>query len=759
MKIKFIGFSLLAMVCVSALALESSASSKPAKSAQTQRRIAVLYFRDTTSIDALSSRQSYLSPALGTMLSTDLSGMAGVEMVERESVDALLMENKLGEAALTDETSAQKLGQTVSADVILMGTLRTGNGFVRILPALFYVAESKREKLAPIEIDQTDLFGAEAKVLAEVTEALKLKPAPEPAAVATDKAGANLAVLDLVDNSPPASGDTLSASVADLLSNALSDSPRFKLVDRTQIHKVIEEQKLNLGGLTRDKALQTGKVLGAQLFVLASYTRSKGDLRIDVRLVHPESSRVLATLKEQGPERSAALIAKKLGLRILKFPMSNLAELPKPASQATPTQVPQRTSTSTDVAPPAEQISDENLEAQFTKTDQEFKQVLMNAFSRQPYHLFSFYPEDQIWTPEIKAKLEDFARQYKRFAYLRPKNAKYRSFCGECLFEIGQYAAAREEFDAAEKVGADPMYTKLNHGECLIREKKYQEAAEYYEKFAEDLPQFRSHGLSLAAKAWGLQGNIVKKRELIKQALTVEGLAEWEFRLGRGLDVGAITSQKERRLVREQFLNALNLDPTYFRAFVDYVGQGDRFSMELDSYVQAKKTIENLKEPAERAGVTYIYFLPPRQIAEWNAEEQCGFRNKPQPIDGDRDYRVDYKAGKGVDPKDEFFLEIGEGGYVTYKFKMPGAKRARLNVEGSDIISISPDGVTWTKIQENLVPMKPAEGDERFLNPHYYMPIEIGGGLAADGTIFVKFETHPGRISKIAKVTAIGMPK
>jgi len=740
--IKLLALSLLPCLCAAALAQEPAPP--PTDSA---RRIAVLYFRDTTNIDVPNSKQTYLPPALATMLSTDLSNMAGVDLVERETVDALLFENKLGEAALTDEASAQKLGKTLAADVVLMGTLRTAKGFVRILPVLFYVAEGRREKLPPVECVQSDLIVAEAQVLKEAVDALKLKPAPVPdvSARIIGKTAINLAVLDLSNNAPPGSGENLCGSMADLLSSALSDSPRFKLVDRAQIHKVLEEQRLNLSGLTRENSTQVNKLLGAQLFLIASYTRSKDVLRVDVRIIHPESSRVLGAFKAQGLESSAAQISKNLASTISKMGFPDMESLAK-AAQASPRI--------------EERVSDEDLEEQFSKVSEEFRWALIRAFSFQPGEMNSFYLEDQVWASEIKAGLDDFARRFRRFAYLRPRNGKYRIECGLCLFEIGQYAAAREEFDAGEQIGVDASFMRLMHGNCLFREGKFQAAAEFFQKLGEDFPKKSGHAFLLAAEAWGRLGEVAKKRELLKRALEAfPQLSESEFSFAREMDVGYVTSQPQCRTVHEGYFLALESDPTNFKAFCNYIGHGIRFDKELDSYVQSKKAVENLNEMSERAGTSYLYILPPHQVSEWKAGEQGGFRHKSRLIDGDRDFRIDYKPGKGIDPKNDLCLQIGEGGYVIYKFKFPGAKRALLNVEGSDLVSASRDGINWIVVQKEEVPFKDGVGDERFRNPHYFNPFDISKALDPNGTVFVKFEVNPGHLSGISKILGIGLPK
>ncbi len=61
----------------------------------------------------------------------------------------------------------------------------------------------------------------------------------------------------------------LGAQMADILTARLSVEDAFQLVERAKLGKVIEEQKLKLVGLAdQDKAVEVGKLLGAQRMVI-----------------------------------------------------------------------------------------------------------------------------------------------------------------------------------------------------------------------------------------------------------------------------------------------------------------------------------------------------------------------------------------------------------------------------------------------------------------------------------------------------------
>lgn len=64
---------------------------------------------------------SGLGPALSGMVITDLSGVPGVRLVERDRIDAILSEISLGEKGFLDPTTAAKLGKGLGADLLVVG--------------------------------------------------------------------------------------------------------------------------------------------------------------------------------------------------------------------------------------------------------------------------------------------------------------------------------------------------------------------------------------------------------------------------------------------------------------------------------------------------------------------------------------------------------------------------------------------------------------------------------------------------------------
>src|SRR5665647_2880155 len=87
-------------------------------SATKAKTIAISYF-DNSSGDA---KYNALSKGIADMLITDLSKVKGITIVEREKLEKLIGEIKLGQSKYFDPATAQKLGKGLGAQNILTGS-------------------------------------------------------------------------------------------------------------------------------------------------------------------------------------------------------------------------------------------------------------------------------------------------------------------------------------------------------------------------------------------------------------------------------------------------------------------------------------------------------------------------------------------------------------------------------------------------------------------------------------------------------------
>src|SRR6476469_10477413 len=85
--------------------------------------------------------------------------------------------------------------------------------------------------------------------------------------------------------------DGLSKGVPDFLVSEMASNPNIRVIERDQVQKLIDEQKLTSGGqVDRETAVKIGKLLGAQHMIFGGFMAdAKGNFRIDARAVNVET--------------------------------------------------------------------------------------------------------------------------------------------------------------------------------------------------------------------------------------------------------------------------------------------------------------------------------------------------------------------------------------------------------------------------------------------------------------------------------------
>src|SRR3954453_16712483 len=85
--------------------------------------------------------------------------------------------------------------------------------------------------------------------------------------------------------------DGLSKGLPDFLVSEMSSNPNIRVIERDQVQRLIDEQKLTSGGqVARETAVRVGKLLGAQHMIFGGFMADpKGNFRIDARAVNVEA--------------------------------------------------------------------------------------------------------------------------------------------------------------------------------------------------------------------------------------------------------------------------------------------------------------------------------------------------------------------------------------------------------------------------------------------------------------------------------------
>ena len=88
--------------------------------------------------------------------------------------------------------------------------------------------------------------------------------------------------------------EPLRKGIADMLITELSGNPRIRVIERSQLDRLLEEQKLGQGNqVDPETAVRIGRVLGARHMIFGTFvTDFRGNMRLDVRAVDVETSRI-----------------------------------------------------------------------------------------------------------------------------------------------------------------------------------------------------------------------------------------------------------------------------------------------------------------------------------------------------------------------------------------------------------------------------------------------------------------------------------
>jgi len=80
---------------------------------------------------------------------------------------------------------------------------------------------------------------------------------------------------------------------------------RFKLFERSQLEKILEEQKLAMSGvLDASTAAEIGKGIGVDAIVLGTVTRAGSNIAINARLIDTETAEIITAQDEMSPRTS-----------------------------------------------------------------------------------------------------------------------------------------------------------------------------------------------------------------------------------------------------------------------------------------------------------------------------------------------------------------------------------------------------------------------------------------------------------------------
>jgi TolB-like protein len=111
----------------------------------------------------------------------------------------------------------------------------------------------------------------------------------------------------------------LGAKVTDLLFAKLSADPGLMLVDRDDLKRVLDEQKLNISGLVSpDTATKVGQLTGAELLITGSVLQVDDTLYLIAKIIGTETTRVVGATVKGNARDDLGRLAEELGEEIGK---------------------------------------------------------------------------------------------------------------------------------------------------------------------------------------------------------------------------------------------------------------------------------------------------------------------------------------------------------------------------------------------------------------------------------------------------------
>lgn len=138
------------------------------KDAGVRPQVAVLYFDPITTDPDLQM----FGKGLASLLITDLTANDGLRVLERERLEAVLAELKLGETRFADKSTFAKIGKLLGAEYLISGSLMGGKGQFKITSRITRVVDSTEVGSAKVVLDPNDIFGAEEQLLTLLSAAL-----------------------------------------------------------------------------------------------------------------------------------------------------------------------------------------------------------------------------------------------------------------------------------------------------------------------------------------------------------------------------------------------------------------------------------------------------------------------------------------------------------------------------------------------------------------------------------------------------------
>jgi len=153
-----------------------------------------------------------------------------------------------------------------------------------------------------------------------------------PAKLPASSVRPHLAVFTFDEIAPQQPEQGWGASLAEMLSTALINSGNYRLVERKQLQKILEEQALGQSGaLDAETAVVVGKIMSIDAIVVGSISALANAVEADARILNVETGEAIAATHARAASADelrqiAEALAKEISLRAAMVPVRTAAD-------------------------------------------------------------------------------------------------------------------------------------------------------------------------------------------------------------------------------------------------------------------------------------------------------------------------------------------------------------------------------------------------------------------------------------------------
>ncbi len=226
-----------------------------------------------------------LRKGLQSMLTTDLTHIPALRLVERARLGALEKELALQRSGQIDPATASKLGKLIGASHLLAGSLTLAGGKMRLDARLFGVEKGEVLLAAEVTGPEEDFWDLEKALIKKVVKALAVRPTSRQRAAMTRVHTADLAAFRSFSQGIALFDAQKYRQATEALKSAVARDAEFQLAQLTlaTYERLIAELKAKAAGIEvarvemeRAEQQQSASELGQVIARLMEVAQSKG---------------------------------------------------------------------------------------------------------------------------------------------------------------------------------------------------------------------------------------------------------------------------------------------------------------------------------------------------------------------------------------------------------------------------------------------------------------------------------------------------